>query len=55
LGFGVLLIKNKRTIIMNIITIITAVLVIGIIWGGEIYFISRAMKFEKRKAEDGKK
>lgn len=40
---------------MNIFTIITAVIVLGLVWGGEILFITRAMNFEKRKAKDGKK
>jgi hypothetical protein len=40
---------------MNIFTIITAIIVLGLVWGGEIFFLSRAMKFEKRKSEDGKK
>lgn len=40
---------------MNLLTLITAIIVIGIVWGGEIFFISRAMNFEKRKSENGKK
>lgn len=40
---------------MDLLTIITAIIIIGLVWGGEIYFISHAMNFEKRKSEDGKK
>ncbi len=32
-------------------TIITAVLVIGTVWGGVIIFIREAVKFEKNKKE----
>jgi uncharacterized protein YneF (UPF0154 family) len=31
------------------ITIITAILIIGIIWGGFLFFLYRAIKFEKLK------
>lgn len=37
---------------MNLLTIITAVIIIGLIWGGFVFFISRAVKFEKMKKEN---
>jgi hypothetical protein len=40
---------------MNIFTIITAVIVVGIVWGGVTFFLSRAMKYEKLKEENGEK
>ncbi len=40
---------------MNIFTILTAVIVLGIVWGGLIFFLTRAMKYEKMKSENGKK
>ena len=39
---------------MNIFTIITAVIVLGIVWGGVTFFLTRAMKYEKLKEENGK-
>jgi hypothetical protein len=36
---------------MELTTIITAVSVTGIIWGGFIFFLSRAIKFEKMKKD----
>jgi hypothetical protein len=39
---------------MNIFTIITAVMVIGIVWGGLTFFLSRALKYEKLKLKNGK-
>jgi len=39
---------------MNLITIITAVIVIGIVWGGFAFFLSRALKYEKLKQKNGK-
>jgi hypothetical protein len=33
-------------------TIITAILIIGIIWGGFVYFLIRAIKFEKLKTPE---
>jgi len=39
---------------MNFFTVITLVLVIGIVWGGLIYFLSRAIKYEKLKSKNGK-
>ena len=40
---------------MNIFTIVTAVVVLGIVWGGVIFFLTRAMKYEKLKEENGQK
>lgn len=40
---------------MDIYTIITAVIVIGIVWGGLTFFLTRAMKYEKMKTGNGKK
>ncbi|KAA0240523.1 MAG: MetS family NSS transporter small subunit [Ignavibacteriota bacterium] len=39
---------------MNTLTIITALIVIGIVWGGLTFFLSRALKYEKMKQENGK-
>jgi len=39
---------------MNIYTIITALIVISIVWGGVIFFLSRAWKYEKLKMKNGK-
>jgi hypothetical protein len=39
---------------MYFFTIITAVLVIGIVWGGLTFFLSRALKYEKMKMNNGK-
>lgn len=39
---------------MNIFTIITAVIVVGTVWGGLLFFLTRAMKFEKLKKSNGK-
>jgi len=39
---------------MNIYTIVTAVIIIGIVWGGVTFFLSRALKYEKLKQRDGK-
>ena len=38
---------------MNIATIITMVLVLGIVWGGLIFFLLRAIKYEKVKTQNG--
>lgn len=40
---------------MNIFTIITAVIVLGLVWGGVTFFLLRAMKYEKLKEENGQK
>jgi len=42
-----------RIIEMKIYTIITAVVVLGIVWGGLIFFLSRAFKYEKMKKVNG--
>jgi len=39
---------------MNIYTALTAILVIGIVWGGLTFFLSRALKYEKLKQKNGK-
>ncbi|MFC2103264.1 MetS family NSS transporter small subunit [Bacteroidota bacterium] len=39
---------------MEISTIITMIFVIGIVWGGLVFFLTRAIKYEKAKTEDGK-
>ena len=38
---------------MNIISIITMILVIGLVWGGFGFFLSRAVKYEKIKEKNG--
>lgn len=38
---------------MNIISIITMILVLGLVWGGFGFFLTRAMKYEKIKGENG--
>jgi hypothetical protein len=38
---------------MNLFTIVTAVIVVGIVWGGLIFFFSRAFRYEKLKIENG--
>ena len=38
---------------MYFFTIITAVLVIGIVWVGLAFFLSRALKYEKLKMKNG--
>ncbi|MCH7771684.1 MAG: MetS family NSS transporter small subunit [Bacteroidetes bacterium] len=40
---------------MEISTIITMVLVLGIVWGGLAFFLMRAIKYEKVKSKNGKK
>ena len=40
---------------MNIISIITMILVLGLVWGGLGFFLSRAVKYEKIKGENGQK
>lgn len=34
---------------MEISAVITAVVVIGVVWGGFVFFVARAVKFEKKK------
>jgi len=38
---------------MSLFTIITALIVIGIVWGGLTFFLSRAFKYEKMKMKNG--
>jgi len=40
---------------MNAFTIITAIVVLGIVWGGLSFFLSKAFKYEKMKMKNGKK
>ena len=40
---------------MEIITIITMVLVLGIVWGGLAFFLLRSIKYEKVKIKMGKR
>ncbi|MFN3872871.1 MAG: hypothetical protein ACK4R9_07705 [Ignavibacterium sp.] len=39
---------------MKIETIITAVIVLSVVWGGLIYFICKALFYEKQKLLNGK-
>ena len=39
---------------MEISTIITMVIVLGIVWGGLAFFLVRAIKYEKVKFKNGK-
>ena len=34
---------------MSVISIITMVLILGVVWGGFTFFLLKAMKFEKMK------
>jgi len=38
---------------MNLFTILTAILVLGIVWGGLVFFFSRAFRYEKMKKGNG--
>jgi len=38
---------------MNVITIITALIVIGIVLGGLLFFLRKAFKYEKIKQKNG--
>ncbi|MGB5286924.1 MAG: MetS family NSS transporter small subunit [Ignavibacteriaceae bacterium] len=38
---------------MNAFTIITAIVVLGIVWGGLSFFLSKALKYEKMKMKNG--
>ncbi len=40
---------------MEVSGIITLVVVIGLVWGGLAFFLSRAMKYEKIKKANGEK
>ncbi|HSW53895.1 MAG TPA: MetS family NSS transporter small subunit [Ignavibacteriaceae bacterium] len=39
---------------MSITSIITALVVIGVVWGGLTFFLSQALKYEKLKQKNGK-
>jgi hypothetical protein len=39
---------------MNLLFIITLVVVTGLVWGGFIFFLSRAIKHEKKKKKNVK-
>jgi hypothetical protein len=39
---------------MNLFAIITVVIVIGIVWGGLLFFLRKAFKYEKLKMKNGK-
>jgi hypothetical protein len=38
---------------MSITSIITALIVIGVVWGGLIFFLRKAFKYEKLKMKNG--
>ena len=38
---------------MDVITIITGLVVIGIVWGGLLFFLRKAFKYEKIKQKNG--
>jgi hypothetical protein len=38
---------------MNILTILTMTLVLGIVWGGLSFFLFKAVKYEKLKEKNG--
>jgi hypothetical protein len=38
---------------MNITIIITAAFVLGLVWGGLVFFLIRALKYEKKKLMNG--
>jgi hypothetical protein len=38
---------------MNIFTIITALIVINVVWGGLLFFRRKAFKYEKIKQKNG--
>ncbi len=40
---------------MAISAVITMVIVVGLVWGGLAFFLSRAMKYEKLKKTYGEK
>jgi hypothetical protein len=39
---------------MNIFSILTIILVMGIVWGGLSFFLFKAVKYEKLKEKNGK-
>jgi len=38
---------------MSITSIITALIVIGVVWGGLLFFLRKAFKYEKLKQTNG--
>jgi len=38
---------------MEVSTVVTMILVLGIVWGGLAVLLLRAIKFEKLKSQDG--
>ena len=40
---------------MNLFSIITMIIVLGIVWGGLSIFLFKAVKYERLKEADGKK
>jgi len=38
---------------MSLLSILTSVVVIGIVWGGLTCFLIKAIKYEKKKLNDG--
>jgi hypothetical protein len=38
---------------MKLETIITAIIVLSVVWGGLIYFIRKALFYEKKKSVNG--
>jgi uncharacterized protein YdgA (DUF945 family) len=40
---------------MSLGSIITLIVVVGIVWGGLTYFLIKAIKYEKKKLSDGEK
>lgn len=40
---------------MNIYSILTMVIILGIVWGGVVFFMTRAFKYEKLKKNNGEK
>jgi D-alanyl-lipoteichoic acid acyltransferase DltB (MBOAT superfamily) len=51
--FDVLVKSRNNKLKMNIDTILTAILVMGIVWGGLTFIFSRAWKYEKMKMKNG--
>ena len=39
---------------MNALFIITLILITGIVWGGFIFFLSKAIRHERKKKKNGK-
>ncbi len=40
---------------MSLTTIITMILILGLVWGGVVFFMIRAFKYEKIKESNGKR